>query len=406
MMFRAFVIFKILLAAVTIAAGSGKANTISYDGIAAVVNSEVITFSEMRQRMVLLAATLGLDVEREGVADRLRPELMQALISERLRLNLAERAGINAGEEELAVAIADVEKRNNMPPGGFDETIISLGGDPQLARRQLRTQIAWQKYVQSNIRPRIVISEGEVEARVSLLKRLAGKKEYLYGEIFIPKNNDAKAASDFIRQLERTIGESPDAERRRSIFRRVARQYSQSASAAGGGEVGWQVGELIGPAKRSALAKTAKGKLSEVLENEDGFYIMLLHDTRVVGGVEEKVTIRRFEIPDDSDSALRAEELENACEIKEGGEIKFRQFVDLEVSGLAEPIRNSVRGREEGEVFVTEGQVYALCKYVRDKITEPNRELVLGAMVAERLDKMVQKTVRSLIRNAYIDVRI
>lgn len=424
MMLRIFVIIAALLT-VTLAtatrpkaAESAAAELPPYDGIAAVVDSEAITFGEMHQRMLLLAASLGLDLDRRGVADQLRPELINAIISERLRLKRAQTSGISISGEELDAAIADIESRNNIKPGSFTAAIIARGGDGELAKRQILNQMMWQKYVDLNLRPRIVISEEEVAERIKALTRLSGKTEYQYGEIFIADDNNPKAAAEFIKQLAATIAATEPSDRMAMVFSRVARQYSVAASAAGGGEVGWHVGELMDEAKYKALKRTPNGGLSAVVKAKDGFYLMLLHQTRVIGkAAEDKVTLRRFNYEKVEENNGEENSVEEIVEIVKGGdgsvcevetgELKITEFADVSVPDLSDSLKQSVAAIDArvGEVFVDRGQVYAVCEYRVGETVEPDPNEVASRIVAERLDKMVQKTVRSLVRNAYIDVR-
>ena len=402
-------VLMMMIAAASLPLGA-RAELHFYDGIAAIVDSEVITFSEMHQRLLLLAASLGVDAEQEGIADQLRPELINAIISEKLRLKRAKLSGIGVDEEEIAAAIAAIESRNNIKPGGFIAAISARGGAPELAKQQIKNQLIWEKYVDLNLRPRIVLSEEEVEERVKALSRLIGKSEYRYSEIFIPKDNNPNAAAEFVEQLADTINGIESERRRALIFSQIARQYSRTASAAGGGEVGWHVGALMDSQKHQALKGTTVGALSEVVETSGGFYLMLLHQTRIIGRqAEDRVTLKRFAA--DLPPSQIVESIKNAaapgCEA-EIEELKVTEFADVAIPHLSATLRQAVEAIDGkvGEVFVSEERVYALCEYRVAETIEPDRDEVANKMVAERLDKVVQKTIRSLMRNAYIDVRI
>src|SRR5687768_1296536 len=97
-------------------AQGAAAPTTAAVSIAAVVNDEIVTLREVQSRLALFLATSGID-STPDVQRRLVPQVIQALIDERLKLQEARRQEIKVTEEEIRNSLVLIEQRNGMPPG-------------------------------------------------------------------------------------------------------------------------------------------------------------------------------------------------------------------------------------------------------------------------------------------------
>src|SRR3546814_6950901 len=86
-----------------------------------------------RVRLVILSTGLENSAEMQR---RLAPQVLRSLIDERLQLQEAKRLNITATEEELANTIQNIEKDNNMPPGGLRDTLDRAGLDQASQEQQ------------------------------------------------------------------------------------------------------------------------------------------------------------------------------------------------------------------------------------------------------------------------------
>ena len=94
--------------------------------IAAVVNGDVITNNDIDNRARLFAMSTGLAMSPE-VLDRLKPQIRRQLIDERLRVQEAQRRKIVIQDVQIAEAIHDIERRNNLPPGALRQKLAADG---------------------------------------------------------------------------------------------------------------------------------------------------------------------------------------------------------------------------------------------------------------------------------------
>jgi len=400
----------ITFASVFMLGASPTAKTKSaYDGIALVVNNQAITYGEVHQRMVLLAANLGLELEQ--IADRVRQEIIQDIIGEKLKLLHAARNGISVSEDEINAAIDDIETNNNLERGKFLERVASLGISEEAIRAQIKARVMWQKYVKFNLSPRINISTEEVDTRLSTINSRIGMPEYDYAEIFIPYGEDKNAANIFLDKLAEIILKQETAERKSLLFARIARQHSHSASAGKGGAMGWSVADLLSPQKAQTLEQTALGDISEIVEDGGGFYLLLLKGSRVIGKKgKDKFTLKQFNgVNGDAEPTQILAQIKkgDACANTPTG-LVVQEFENLSVGSLAPTIEEAIGAVENTKdaAFIAKEQVYKVCDYTAAEIIEVSKQEIANQIANERLDKIVQQTVRSLFRSAYVDVRI
>ena len=402
-----------------------KAESPLYDGVALVVSNQVITYNEIRQRMVLLATNLGLDPNQ--AVDRLRQQVLRNVVAEKLRVIHAVRNGIAVSPAEMENAIAQYEERIQLQRGDFLKQVARLGVSEEVARDQIRARLLWQKYVSFNLSPRITIRPEEVEARLEAANSRIGTPEYDYGEIFIPFEGDRDIARRFIERLAEIIKQEESSEARLSRFSLIARQYSRSASAGRGGDMGWGVGSTLAPAKAKALEQTALNSLSEVVETPSGFYLLFLKNSQVVGKKgEDRFTLVQFSGDGQASQILEAVKADACGKVPSGLEAK--EFKRLTLPALAPAIGNALTDQlshqrmdkegtdkagtdkagtdMDGVAFIADGKVYKVCDLVRAETVQVSREEIRNQLAQERLDRVVQQTVRALFRNAYVDVRI
>ena len=247
------------------------------ESIAAVVNDDPITMREVEERLALVLASSQLPDEKE-IHQRLKPQILDQLVEEQIKLQEAQRQEVEVPENAIQAGIESVAESNNLSYEEFISLLKRQDVKIRTLRRQVRAQIAWSQVIGKVIRPRLRITDQDVEAELNRLKENIGKTEFLLAEIFLPINqsNAPEEVEKFANNLVRQMVE------REAPFQRVAQQFSQSAAAARGGDIGWiQEGQLPEPLD-NALQNMDKGNLSPPIKTLSGYHILLLRDKREI----------------------------------------------------------------------------------------------------------------------------
>ena len=229
-------------------AASAGASGGSAMAIAAVVNEDVITVYDVQSRVQMFMATSGMENSPE-MQRRLVPQVVQSLIDERLKLQEAKKLKIATTDAEVRNAVDLIEQNNNMQPGTFRRMMDEKGVDMTTLLSQIEADVAWLKVVRQELRRDVVVAPEEVKTVLARLTANQGKPENEVSEIFLPINVSTRDAD--VRQLaERLVQQA----RTGTPFAALAQQFSQSPTAAVGGDLGWVLRGEMGRGDRVMAA--------------------------------------------------------------------------------------------------------------------------------------------------------
>jgi peptidyl-prolyl cis-trans isomerase SurA len=249
----------------------------STEGIAAVVNDDIISMSDLTARLQLALVSSGLPNSAE-TRQRLTPQVLRSLVDERLQLQEAARANVSVTDKEINEAFSKVAEQNNMQRDQLEKMLAGQGVPRSTLESQIRSTIAWGKLVQRRLRPTIEIGQEEIDQVIQRIQANAGKPEYLAAEIFLAV--DTPEREDDVRRLAERLYEQIG---QGASFPAVARQFSQSAGAANGGDLGWvQQGQLPEELDNS-LQQLRPGQATRPIRSITGYHILMLRDQRAVG---------------------------------------------------------------------------------------------------------------------------
>lgn len=270
----------ILLLALSAAVQSGvPAYAARQETIAAIVNSDAVTASEVAARLRLAIASSGLR-DSKDLRDRMTPQIVNLLIDERLKLQEAAKLGIKVPAEEVRKGVTSIATQNKLTEEQFREVMRRQGIAASSLEDQIRAQIAWSMVVQQKLRPQVQINDGEVDAMLQRLSGNIGKTEYLLAEIFLPFGRESGNSESDIRQLADRLSAQLAGDQ--IPFQSVAAQFSQSASAARGGDIGWLQADQLPDELSAALPAMNEGTLSPPLRTTTGYYILSLRKKREI----------------------------------------------------------------------------------------------------------------------------
>jgi peptidyl-prolyl cis-trans isomerase SurA len=248
----------------------------STEGIAAVVNDDIISMSDLTARLQLALVSSGLPNTQE-TRQRLTPQVLRSLVDERLQLQEATRANVSVTDKEINEAFSKVAEQNRMQRDQLEKMLASQGVPRSTLESQIRSTIAWGKLVQRRLRPSIEIGQEEVDQVIQRIQANAGKPEYLAAEIFLAV--DAPEREDDVRRLADRLYEQIG---QGANFTAVARQFSQSAGAAAGGDLGWVQQGQLPEELDSTLRQLRPGQASRPIRSITGYHILMLRDERAV----------------------------------------------------------------------------------------------------------------------------
>lgn len=238
--------------------------------IVALVNDEAITAIDVAARTQILVASSRQQNTPE-VQQRLRPQVLRALIEERLRQQAADREGIVVTQDRIDERMAQLAQSNNLSLQDFRTALVQNGIDPAWLEQQIRTEVAWSMLVSRKFRPAIIVTDEDIDNAQRRMQESEGMTQYRLAEIFlsIDDPNDTPAVQEaglrLIEQLKRGVD-----------FATVARQFSQTASAANGGLLGWVGTAELAPELAAVVETMEPGTVTGPVRSDGGLHILLL----------------------------------------------------------------------------------------------------------------------------------
>jgi peptidyl-prolyl cis-trans isomerase SurA len=390
--------------------------------IAAVINEDVITLFDVQSRIQLFLITSGLKDTIE-IRQRLLPQVMNALIEEKLKIQEARREEIETTEAEVLSAVQIIEQNNGMPPGAFFNMLAEQGIDSGTFYSQVEADVVWLRVVREILARDVTVSEDEVNAVIDRLRANQGKPEYLLGEIFLPIGLGSRESDVF--GLAQQLGERA---REGTPFPALAQQFSQSPTAAVGGDLGWIQGSELEPELERAVVRMKVGETSDPIRTVSGYTILALRDQRATAEASPlmaAVTLSQIYLPTVGRTALSADRLNQLTNAIQNQIFSCSQMNDwaeevggpgsgpvdlIRVGGLPEAVRNTVMnlpvGRVSAPVDIAGARLFVMVCERQEDSGLPSQNQVYSRLESEKLDTVSRQRLRDLRRQALIDVRL
>jgi peptidyl-prolyl cis-trans isomerase SurA len=394
--------------------------------IAAVVNDEVISVADVtsRLRMVMMSSNL---TDSPETRQRVAAQVLRTIVDEKLQMQEAKRQNVTATDEEINKAVAQIEKQNNMQPGQLDQVLKLRGIERSALVDQLTASIVWSKLVRRLVSQTNVVSDEEIDYALKRAKETANEPQSRVAEIFLAVDNTQQ--DDEVRRLAERLTEQM---RQGARFSAVAQQFSQSATAAVGGDIGWVRAEQLSPELGKAVAQMRPGELSPPIRAGAGYYLVLVLDRRSgrTAGPEDNLVhlvqivfplppqateaARRATIAEAQNAKTTAKNCEELLKIgKEKGSAQLSSEGRLRVDQVAPGMRSIVLGLEVGQTSPPIVQkngvgVIMMCEKAAaaSAPTVPSRDDVAETLMRQRLDTLARRYMRDLRRTAFVDVRV
>lgn len=245
------------------------------DKVMAIVNKEVITWSDLYRAMEFEAtdAVKAMkDEERRRVFRESEMLFLEKLIDKRLLLQEAEGLKITVSENEVTGAVNNIMSKYSMKEEAFKEAMKREGFTLAQYRKSLSEQIIIGRIVDHDVRNKVVVSEAEVDKYFADNPNLAKENEgYDLSQIFIRKANSNAQTEAKAKEIMAKIKEG-------GAFTTVAQQYSEDATARIGGSLGFIKKSELSPEFVKALATLKQGEMSDPFWGPNGMHILLLNE--------------------------------------------------------------------------------------------------------------------------------
>lgn len=406
---------------------------VEVDRIVAVVNSEVITRSDLRLRVEQVTRQLSRQGTALPPADVLEKQVLERQIMERLQLQLASETSLRIDDVSLDRALGRIADNNKLSMTDFRKALEKDGLSWDRFREEVRNEILLTRVREREVEGRIVVSDAEVNNFLAHPENVVGQEEYNLSHILFRTPEGASPE-----QLARVRAKAEDVAARIArgeAFDKLAASYSDAPDALSGGSLGWRSAERLPGIFADAVAVLKPGQTSPILRSAAGFHIVRLVDSK--GGSQagapaqvqqtraRHILIKTSEVVSDADARRRLTDLRervvqggaNFADLakvhsadlsaSKGGDLgwiypgdtvpEFEQAMDaLKPGELSQPVQSPFGWH----LIVVED------RRVQDVSDDRKRAAARNALRDRKADEAYQDWLRQLRDRAYVEYRL
>ncbi len=384
--------------------------------IIAVVNKESITQQDLSNRLKLLQKILHTNI------DNLEKQTLNTMIEEALQRQVATENEIEVSESEVKDAVAHMEESSGMAKGAMAKLLKDAGLPEKALTNQIRAHLSWLNFIRSEYGSQMQVTTAESQEEFKRFEENFQKPQFHLAEIVIhaDETNSSHEAQKTLKKLRSEIMNG-------TTFSAAAQQFSQSATAAKGGDMGWQTEEQLHPDIKPIALSLKSGQLSEPLRVGNDYVLLALVEKQIPGQpIETYIQILQAMIPypflpseeemrETTSKLKQISQKANSCQALEKS-IKSIQgaAVDksdkLPLSSINADLSALINGLPVGKASKpVESQggplVVMICNKEEIKPREMTKEDAMARVAEKKYSLFARREMRDLKRHAFIEIR-
>ncbi|MDZ4787650.1 MAG: peptidylprolyl isomerase [Blastochloris sp.] len=261
------------------------------DGVAAVVNDKVITFSQVRKEVDPIEAQyreLYSGIELVEKVKEARLNSLKSLIERELIIQEFTTKGLfipdNIIEERVRKITADNYEGDRR---ALVRTLQAQGVSVSQFKEQLRNQIIIQAMRSRNVSSAVIVSPYQIEQYYQDNVRQFVRPDetklrviYMKKSLFKERRMGADGKEEEYDPQRSVIEEILQKIKSGSDFASLAKGYSEGTQKSDGGNLGWVSESTLRPELAKVAFKLRPGQNSGVVETADGFHLLMVEDRR------------------------------------------------------------------------------------------------------------------------------
>jgi peptidyl-prolyl cis-trans isomerase SurA len=265
-----------LLAGVILTFSPSRAEVV--DRIIAYVNDDIITLSELNERTNAFVAARRQNPflrEEEQSLEKIRRNILDLLINERLAAQEISRLKISVSDEEMAEAIGTILRENRLTQETLEAKLRQDGKTIEDLREQIKAGLEQKKLVNREVSSKTVITDEMIQAYYEdHIEEFERKERWRIQDIYLPFTpTDTPEERTHLRNVAKQILERLRTE---DDFTSLAKRYSQGPGAEAGGDLGFFSKGELEPVLEAAIEALKPGEVSPDIETTRGIHIIKL----------------------------------------------------------------------------------------------------------------------------------
>ncbi|MCE7031083.1 peptidylprolyl isomerase [Lysobacter sp. GX 14042] len=258
-------------------AGPAHAQVEPIDGIAAVVDEDVVLRSELDRAIANIRSQYVGREDQLPPAAVLERQVAERLVLLKLQVARARDTGVRVGDQEVDQAIAAIAGQNGATTQQLVAQLAADGLDFEQFRDSVREELMIQHLRNRFAQSEIAVTDAEVDA--ALQAQAGGGQQYHIAHILVglPEGATPEQINTAQQKIE---GIKALLDRGEMNFAAAAVRYSDSPNALEGGDLGWRGRNEIPSAFSQLVAEMSPGEVTAPIRGPSGFQLVQLVDAR------------------------------------------------------------------------------------------------------------------------------
>ena len=403
---------------------------VEVDRIVAIVNNEVITTLELRERVQQAVHQLTRQGTPLPPAEVLEKQLLERLVLERAQIQFARETSLQVDDATLDRAIARIAENNRMSRAELRAALEKDGIRWDRFRNEIRTEILLTRLREREVDSRVVVTDAEVDNFLASNPDALSGEEFLVAHILmrVPEGATPQQLADLSARAENVAARL----RSGDDFARLAAAASDAPDAMNGGELGWRSRDRLPALFAEAIRDLRPGDISPIMRSAAGLHIVKLIDKRGSGADEPQqleqtrarhILVRTSEILSDAEAESRLialrERIVNGADF---GELAKANSADLSAAkggdlGWLSPgdtvpeFERAMNALQPGEVSPPVRSPFGWhlikvdARRVQDVSDERKRNAARNALRERKSDEAFEDWLRQLRDRTYVEYR-
>ncbi|WP_293604136.1 peptidylprolyl isomerase [Polaromonas sp. UBA4122] len=260
------------------------------DFIVAVVNSEPITNSEVRTKLIRTEQQLLQQGAALPPRSELVPQLLERMISDKAQLQMARASGVRVDDNAVEAAVQGVARQNQITVDELRRRLKADGIDYNQFRSELRDELLVSRLRQRDVESRVTVTEQDID---QFLRDQEGSTEpsslaLNLAEILVAVPE--KATPEQVAALQAKAQQVLDRARSGADFAALANEFSASPTRSNGGQMGLRTADRYPPLFVEATQSLRAGGLAGPVRSGAGFHILKVVEKRQAGMPDAVIT--------------------------------------------------------------------------------------------------------------------
>ncbi len=258
---------------------SASATPVLLDGIAAIVNKNIITQSELATRIEVIKSQLSQQKIQIPPPDVLQKQVLDLIINQVLENQMIKRLNITVTPADMKNALTQFAAQKNMTVAELQQTLQKQGLSEESFLAQFKEQVAIQKLLSQVVASQVTVTPEEIDDAMTLMQSQASSQlQYHLYHIVIPIPNSStqaelEAAENKANDLLTQLNQGAD-------FKMLAAANSTGEDALEGGDMGWKFLTEIPEPLADKIAAMQPSSVIGPFQIGNSFQLIYLAQTR------------------------------------------------------------------------------------------------------------------------------